>query len=39
MNGSHRKAGAGKFGWKWGKKYSFLFQVAKMILDVKGFID
>jgi hypothetical protein len=39
MDGSCRKDGASKFGWRWGKKCSFLFQVARMILDTRGLID
>jgi hypothetical protein len=39
MDGSYRKDGASKFGWRWGKECSFLLQVARMILDIRGLID
>jgi hypothetical protein len=39
MDGNHRKARAGKFGWRWGNECSFLLQVTKMIVDVKGLLD
>jgi hypothetical protein len=39
MDGNRRKDGISMFGWRWGKKCNFLFQVARMILDVKGLID
>jgi hypothetical protein len=39
IDGSHRKDGASKFGWKWGKECNFLLQMARMILNVKGLIS
>jgi hypothetical protein len=39
MDGSRRKVGASKFGWKWGKKCNFFLQMARMILDARSLID
>jgi hypothetical protein len=39
MDSSHIKAEASKFEWRWGKECSFLLQVARMILDVRGLMN
>jgi hypothetical protein len=39
IDGRCRKDGANKFGWRWGKECSFLLQVARMILNIKGLMN